>query len=85
MDIWVTGIVMAGLGYWAAHIRLTAKRDGILTLLTQAEGILAKIASDREEVTKQLDEAIALTDKASWLAIEADRSRVNEDDKRTTV
>ncbi len=49
MDIWVTGIVMAGLGYWAAHIRLTHKRNNILLILSEARAILAKLEADRSK------------------------------------
>jgi len=35
------------LGYWAAHIRLTSKRNAILFILSEARAILAKLESDR--------------------------------------
>ena len=47
MDILVTGLLMMGFGYWAAHIRLTAKRLKVLGILTKARAILAKLESDR--------------------------------------
>ena len=36
-----------GLGYWAAHIRLTAKRLKVLGILTEARDILAMLEADR--------------------------------------
>ena len=87
MDIWVTGIVMAGLGYWAAHIRLTSKRRMIVGLLTEARDILTRMESDRGKTTEELNKATALTNKAEQLVteLEADRSNVGGDDKHTAV
>ena len=50
MDIWVTGIVMMGIGYWAAHIRLTAERLKVLGILTEARDILVQLEADRSRV-----------------------------------
>ena len=55
MDIWITGLVMMGIGYWAAHIRLTRKRDAILFILSEARAILAKLESDRSKVVNGKD------------------------------
>jgi len=38
------------LGYWAAHIRLTSKRNAVLFILSEARAILAKLESDRSRV-----------------------------------
>ena len=56
MDIWVTGIVMMGIGYWAAHIRLTAQRIQVLKLMREASEVLGMArALDQLEKLKPPD------------------------------
>ena len=52
MDIVVTGIVMAMLGYWAAHLRFTVERRKILRILTEAAAILTRLEDDRSRVDR---------------------------------
>ena len=50
MDILITGLLMMGFGYWAAHIRLTAERLKVLRILTEARDILVQLEADRSSV-----------------------------------
>ena len=62
-------LVMFGLGYWAAHIRLTSLRVQALRQLESAKDILA------------VTEAVVQAERAT----PTDRSKVSEDDKHTAV
>ena len=54
MDIWVTGIVMAGLGYWAAYLRLYGRCARAKVTLEKAEKVLAGVKLLREELDRAL-------------------------------